>query len=107
MDKITFEELQELEEQYDSELQTRKLPRGLEMFCGVVLALFALYHFVTAGIGIPADYWHMGIHLSGVLSMIFIYYAGVKRLERRNPDGTSRVPLYDFALAGLSVVASL
>nr|WP_067291822.1 TRAP transporter permease [Marinobacterium profundum] len=107
MDKISIEQMQELEEQYDSELQTRKLPRKLEQVCGVLLALFALYHFITAGFGLPADYWHMGIHLSGVLSMIFIYYAGFKCLERKNADQSSRVPLYDFVLAGLSVVASL
>lgn len=107
MDKKTIDELQALEEQYDSELQTRKLAPPLEMLCGAFLALFALYHFITAGFGIPADYWHMGIHLSGVLSMIFIYYAGFKRAEKTDARGITKVPFYDFILAGLSVVASL
>ncbi len=107
MDKISFEELQELEEQFDSELQTRRLPDGLEMVCGVFLVLFALYHFITAGFGIPADYWHMGIHLSGVLSMIFIYYAAIKKFERNDLKGRAKIPFYDYILAGTSVVASL
>ncbi len=107
MKELSFEELQELEEKYDSELQTRKLSRPLELACGLLLACFALYHFVTAGFGIPTDYWHMGLHLSGVLSMIFIYYAGFKRYDRRRPDGTSRVPFYDFMLAALGILSSL
>ncbi|MCG8429065.1 MAG: TRAP transporter permease [Chromatiales bacterium] len=106
-DKITFDELQELEEKYDSELQTRKLSRPLEFVCGFLLVCFALYHYVTAGFGIPANYWHMGIHLSGVLSMIFIYYAGFKRFDRKRADGTSRVAICDFAFAGLSVLSAL
>lgn len=107
MEKISFEELQELEEKYDSELQTRKLSSPLEAACGLILFCFAVYHYITAGFGIPTDYWHMGIHLSGVLSMIFIYYAGVKRFELKRPDGTSKVPFYDFVFAGLGIFSSL
>ncbi|WP_261844384.1 TRAP transporter permease [Aliamphritea ceti] len=105
--KLTADELQALEEKYDSELQTRKLVPSLEMACGLFLVIFASYHFITAGFGIPADYWHMGIHLSGVLSMIFIYYAAFKKSERADANGYHRVPFYDFVLAGLSVFASL
>ncbi|MRI32640.1 C4-dicarboxylate ABC transporter permease [Endozoicomonas sp. OPT23] len=107
MDKLTFEELQEMEEQYDSELQTRKIPKGAETICGFILVLFGIYHFVTAGTGLPADYWHMGIHLSGVLSMIFIYYAARKGRDRVDAQGYARIPVYDLVLAGLSVLASL
>lgn len=107
MKTLSFEEQLALEEEYDSEMNTRKLPRQLEMVCGGALVLFALYHYVTAGFGIPTDYWHMGIHLSGVLSMVFIYYAGFRGRESRNTDGTARVPYIDFVLAALSVVCSL
>lgn len=107
MKKDEFDQVQELEEKYDSELQTRRLSPGLESVCGLFLFLFALYHYITAGFGIPTDYWHMGIHLSGVLSMIFIYYAGFRRSDRRSRDGISPVPFYDFIFAGLSVITAL
>jgi len=107
MDKIDIDELQKLEEQYDSELQTRTLAKPLELVCGLFLALFALYHFVTAGFGIPTDYWHMGIHLSGILSMIFIYYAAFKRFDNKRPDGTNRVPFYDWLLAAAGIASAL
>ncbi len=107
MDKASIKELQELEEKYDSELQTRTLSAPLEFFCGLFLVCFALYHYVTAGFGIPTDYWHMGIHLSGILSMIFIYYAAFKHSRNKNSDGTSKVPFYDFILAGLGVMSAL
>lgn len=107
MDKVDLEEQQELEEKYDSELQTRKLSRPLEFICGIALVGFALYHYITAGTGIPANYWHMGIHLSGVMSMIFIYYAGVKCWDKKRADGTSIIPFYDFIFAGLSIFSAL
>ncbi|MBY4675577.1 TRAP transporter permease [Marinobacterium arenosum] len=107
MEQITQDELQHLEEKYDSELQTRKLPQKLEFGCGLFLVLFSLYHYITAGFGIPTDYWHMGIHLAGVLSMIFIYYAGVKAWQRTDSRGFARIPLYDYLLAALSMAASL
>ncbi len=107
MDKASIKELQELEEKYDSELQTRTLSAPLEFFCGLFLVCFALYHYVTAGFGIPTDYWHMGIHLSGILSMIFIYYAAFKHSSNTSIDGTNKVPFYDFILAGLGVMSAL
>ncbi len=41
MQQLNQDQLQELEEKYDSELQIRKLPHKLELACGIFLVLFA------------------------------------------------------------------
>ena len=72
------ERLKLLEQQYDAERQTRAVTTGARWFAYVFLVLFGTYHYVTAGIGIPVDHWHMGIHLGGVLLMTYLLYPARK-----------------------------
>ena len=55
-----------LEQKYDQGLITRKLPNFLFQIVVIFSVLFAGYHYVTSGIGVPVDYWHMGFHNSRV-----------------------------------------
>jgi TRAP-type uncharacterized transport system fused permease subunit len=71
---IDAQRAREIEEEFDSERRVRPLAPRLGGFIFLFLIAFSLYHFVTAGIGFPIDHWHMGIHLSGVLFLIFLLY---------------------------------
>jgi TRAP transporter 4TM/12TM fusion protein len=104
--------LQEIGAQYDAERQARGTGMFVRNFCYVFLVLFGIYHYVTAGIGLPIDYWHMGIHLGGVLLMIFLLFPikavpfGAKPLPASwwRPSG---VPLPDWILGIVGVAAAL
>lgn len=95
----------DLERKYDHELRVRLLPGRWDKGLGFFLFLFALYHYVTAGAGIPADYWHMGIHLAGVLAFVFILYPA-----RWSDDyfKIAKAPtVFDLILVVLSIATSL
>ncbi len=68
------ERLRALEAQYDAERQTRQVTSNTRWLTYIFLVSFGFYHYITAGIGIPIDHWHMGIHLGGVLFLVFLLY---------------------------------
>jgi len=101
--------------QIDREAGSERLPRnigpGAHWFVYIFLILFATYHYVTAGTGIPVDYWHMGIHISGVLLIIFILYPATSRgmsADTRNrwlaPAG---IPILDWLTGIVGAAAAL
>jgi TRAP transporter 4TM/12TM fusion protein len=108
---IDAQRAREIEEEFESERRVRTLPPRLGGFVFLFLIAFSLYHYVTAGIGFPIDHWHMGIHLSGVLFLIFLLYPA----GRGQPGGSvavSRwhvlgVPVWDWAAGIIGVFASL
>lgn len=104
--------LQEIGAQYDAERQARGAGPVARIFCYVFLFAFGVYHFVTAGIGLPVDYWHMGIHLSGVLLMVFLLFplravafgSSASSSSWWRPSG---IPLPDWFLGLLGVATAL
>ena len=100
----------ELEQQYDSGLATRPLTRWLTLCVFVTSVVFALYHYITAGTGVPVDYWHMGIHLSGVLLLVFLSFPLWRHHQHLLEPAWWRpgnVPLYDWLFAATGIAASL
>ena len=81
MEKFDVRKAVSLESQYDDALKTRPISAWLGTFVFLFSIAFALYHYVTSGIGVPVDYWHMGAHMSGVLVLIFIFFPGLKKYE--------------------------
>ena len=79
MDKFSLERALSLESKFDDSLKTRPISVWLSKFVVGFSVVFALYHYITAGIGVPVDFWHMGAHMSGVLILIFISFPAVKR----------------------------
>ena len=101
-----------LERQYDAGLKTRAIGPWLKHFVYGFSFAFAAYHYVTAGTGVPVDYWHMGIHISGVLLLIFILFpvwGGARRLEMHAPAWwrIANVPLWDWVLAAVGIFGAL
>lgn len=112
MEKFSLERALSLESKFDDSLQTRPIGAWLAKFVLWFSVLFALYHYVTAGIGVPVDYWHMGAHMSGVIILIFISFPAFKKLkaEGQSPDLKGRlagVPFYDWLFIIIGVMSSL
>ena len=110
-DKLDIEAAEALERQYDSGLNLRPLAPWLTRAFYAVSLVFALYHYAVAGFGIPVDYWHMGIHLTG---LFFLVFTGFPLL--RSPGAMSlaesttkpgNVPLFDWAFAIAGSLAAL
>ena len=91
---------EELEKKYDSALQTRTVGPWLIKFVFLFSLIFAAYHYVTAGIGVPVDYWHMGFHMSGVILLVFISFPMLKR-DRNQPMQENtwwRLAMFQFGI---------
>ena len=101
-----------LERKYDSAIALRETGPKVHRLLYWFAIAFALYHYLTAGFGLPVDYWHMGLHLAGLFVLIFTGFA-----LRRGPAGRSlrpdrwwrygNVPLYDWLFIGLGVAGAL
>ena len=79
MAEFDIKKAEELEQKYDSGLHTRALGPWLIKFTFWFSVFFAAYHYITAGTGVPVDYWHMGFHMSGVILLVFIGFPAIKR----------------------------
>jgi TRAP transporter 4TM/12TM fusion protein len=112
MEKFSLERALSLESKYDDSLRTRPISPWLSKFVFYFSVIFAIYHYVTAGIGVPVDYWHMGAHISGVLILIFISCPAFKSSydgdsPRKGIFSPLGVPFYDWALMIMGIAASL
>ena len=112
MAELDIKKIEELEEKLDSGLHTRAIGPWLVKFTFVFSVVFAAYHYITAGIGVPIDYWHMGFHMSGVILLVFIGFPAVKGrrawdLHRNSWWRYGNVPLWDWLFIVIGVFAAL
>ncbi len=112
MAKYDVKHAEELEKKYDTALQTRPVGPYLAKFVVSFSVVFAAYHYITAGIGVPVDYWHMGIHMSGVIFLVFVGFAARPGLS--SPDlprkawwRIANVPLYDWLFIAAGIFTAL
>lgn len=86
--------------QYDPEMRFRQLT-GITLKLAFVMTLvLSLFHIYTAGFGVLQEWRHRAFHLSFVLPLVFIFYAG-----RHGSEGRKTL-VYDiiYALIGTSLV---
>ena len=95
---IDFKKSDELEERYDPGMQFRDTYALAKWIVIALLFLLSLFHYYTAGFGVPEHHWHVGVHLSFVLGLIYLVYtphritdaadqiAATARLSVRWPD---------------------
>jgi len=110
--EFDIKKAEELERKYDSGLQTRAIGPWLLKFTSVFSIAFAAYHYITAGTGVLVDYWHMGIHMSGVLLLVFIGYPVLKSgdamaLQPNTWWRVANVPIWDWLLIVAGIATSL
>ena len=112
MAEYDIKKAEELEEKYDSGLQTRELGPWMVHFTYGFSILFAVYHYLTAGIGVPVDYWHMGFHMSGVILLVFIGFPALKSANAMELNSNTwwryaNVPIWDWVLLAAGISSSL
>lgn len=108
---LSAAELAAIEEKYDEGAATRQVGQKAGFMLRVVALVFAAYHFLTAGFGLPADHWHLGWHLSGLFILTYAFHPVFKTkdsLKLRTGFGRlDGIPIYDIVLMVLGVMASL
>lgn len=110
--KLDVAAAEELERQYDSGLALRATSPILGKSFFIISIIFALYHFLGAGFGVPVDYWHMGFHLCGLFILIFIGFPLWRTSRTMSLEGAGKfkpgnVPLYDWVFMVLGCCAAL
>lgn len=108
---LTAEELAAIEEKYDEGSSTREVGPTTGHILRAVALVFALYHYITAGFGLPADHWHMGWHLTGLFILTYAFFPviGMKSLYAQKVSAfrIGNIPLYDLVFMILGVAAAL
>lgn len=108
---LSAEELAAIEAKYDEGAATRQVGQKAALLLRVVALVFAIYHYLTAGFGLPADHWHLGWHLSGLFILTYALHPLVKtRNSLTFRTGFGRIdgiPIYDILLMILGVAAAL
>ena len=69
--ELDQEQSKRLEEEYDPELQMRKMAPPATWIVGILLATLSCFHYYTAGFGLLRESTHRGIHLAFVMGLIF------------------------------------
>lgn len=77
-DKLTAEQLAEIEHKYDPETAFRPTGKILAIIVSVVLVAMSAYHFYASGFGLVRELLHRGIHLSFVLGLVFLLFSWKK-----------------------------
>ncbi|MDP6927499.1 MAG: TRAP transporter large permease subunit, partial [Rhodospirillales bacterium] len=91
---IDYKKAEELEERYDPEMQFRDTHALAKWMVIALLFLLSVFHYYTAGFGVLEHHWHVGVHLSFVLGLIYLVYT-----PHRTLDAAERIT----ATAGISI----
>ena len=109
--ELTAEELASIEEKYDESAATRQVTPTAGKILGAVSLLFAIYHYYTAGFGLPADHWHMGFHLTGLFILVYALFPIIKSKSlfatKVSALRIGNIPIYDLFFMAFGVAASL
>ncbi len=108
---LTAEQLAEIEEKYDEVSAGRPLTPSAGRFVNFVAVVFAIYHYLTAGFGLPVDYWHMGWHLTGLFILIYASFPFIRTEKslslRPGAFRPGNIPLPDLVLTLLGCASAL
>jgi len=111
MAELDVNKAEELEKKYDTSLQTRAISPLLLKFTFVFSIIFAAYHYITAGTGVPIDYWHMGTHMAGVMLLVFIGFPAIRGIKHQEIRSNTwwrygNVPVWDWLFIVLGISAA-
>lgn len=109
--ELSSDELAAIEREYDEGSATREVGPTAGLILRCVALLFATYHFLTAGFGLPADHWHMGWHLAGLFILTYAFFPIVKSKSlfayKVSKWRVGNIPVYDLVFMALGVLVSL
>jgi len=108
---LTAEQLEAIEREYDESTNTRPVTERAALIFRIIALIFAAYHYITAGFGLPADHWHMGWHLSGLFILTYSFFPIFKTSRlykvKKSVFRIGNIPIYDILLMVLGVSAAL
>ncbi len=104
---LTEAELKALEEEFDPEARFRIVLKPVAILAGILLFLLSVYHYYTAGYGIPRATTHRGIHLGVSIFLVFLSFSAFSS-GRNKTTGLVLfgLPLIDWALAIAGAVSA-
>ena len=106
----TSEEITDIERKFDREVLFRPTGKVLGALIAFILVCMSGYHFYASGFGLIRELLHRGIHLSFVLSLVFLLFSATKSNKKGQVklwydlDG---IPFTDLILAVLAILAAL
>jgi len=110
-DTPSAEELASIEEKYDEGARIRSVTERSALGLRFIAIVFAVYHYLTAGFGLPPDHWHMGWHLCGLFILTYAFYPVFKTKGAFNLKTSGLrlggIPLLDIVLMVLGVCSAL
>ncbi|MDC0438673.1 hypothetical protein OAL56_01190 [Candidatus Pelagibacter sp.] len=101
---ISSKKVSELVEKYEVKTNERKLKHFLKTFAFYALVLMSVYHFYASGFGTIRDILHRGIHISFVVSLVFIFY-NWKKIDKNTKD--FNIPYLDIIFFILTIITAL
>ena len=110
-DKLTIEELEEIERKFDPETAFRPTGPIIGIFISIALVAMSSYQFYASGFGLVRELLHRGIYLSFVLGLVFILFSA-----RRSTGITlapkawfrfDHVSIFDLVFAFSAIVAAM
>lgn len=111
-DRVEFDEAKarELEEKFDPEVRFRPLGGFAGGLAAAALFSLSAFHYYTAGFGLLREVTHRAVHISFVLSLIFLVFAARRADDKLHPSSLFRpggLPVYDWILAAAAAVSTL
>jgi TRAP transporter 4TM/12TM fusion protein len=97
-DRLSAEELAEIERKYDPETAFRATGKLIGVVVTAALVAMSVYHFYAAGWGLIQELTHRGIHLAFVLFLVFILFSW------RKTPGTEVAPPAWYRFNGVSIL---
>ena len=94
-DQLSESELAEIERKFDPETAFRPVLGSIAIFVSIALVAMAAYHWWASGFGTVRELLHRGIHLSFVLSLVFLLFTVQKaKLTPAADSGTSGLEVF-------------
>ncbi|MYJ52399.1 MAG: TRAP transporter fused permease subunit [Gammaproteobacteria bacterium] len=108
---LSADQLDAIERKYDEGVDTRPVAAWVQRILRVVALSFAIYHYYTAGFGLPTDHWHMGWHLAGLFILIYALFPVVRTRglmsHKTSLFRVGNIPVYDLVLMLLGIASAL
>jgi TRAP transporter 4TM/12TM fusion protein len=101
---ISSKKVSELVEKYEVKTNERKLKKFFKTFAFYALVLMSVYHFYASGFGTIRDILHRGIHISFVVSLVFIFY-NWKKIDKDTKN--FEIPYLDIIFFILTIITAL
>ncbi|MDS9469452.1 TRAP transporter permease [Paracoccus sp. MBLB3053] len=93
--QLSEAELRAIEEQFDPEARFRDVTVPVAILSTVLLFLLSVYHYYTAGFGIPRATTHRGLHMAVTVFVTFLSFSAFQ---------SGRHKVSGFAILGIPVV---